>query len=82
MQAFEFEATAQQQTLRLLQQIPNGVRLRVLVLVEEDPQNTHSASPIAAKPLHKPAPQLAGSVMMVDDLLAPAVPEEAWSALQ
>ena len=32
--------------------------------------------------LNKPSPRLAGSVVMHDDLLAPAVPEEDWSAMQ
>lgn len=30
----------------------------------------------------KPSPLLAGSVVMADDLIVPAAPEEAWDALK
>lgn len=82
MQAIEFEAIAQHHTLRLPEQVPDGVRLRVLVLMEEDLQGIRPALSTAARPIHKPSPELAGSVVMHDDLLAPAVPEEHWSALR
>lgn len=82
MRAIEFETVAQHHTVRLPGHIPDGVRLRVLVLMEEDPLDAQSASPLADKPLRKPSPKLAGSVVMHDDLLAPAEPEEAWGVLQ
>jgi hypothetical protein len=82
MHAIEFETVAQHHTVRLPNQIPDGVRLRVLVLMEDNALEARSASPIADRPLRKPSPKLAGSVVMHDDLLAPAVPEEAWSVLQ
>jgi hypothetical protein len=50
--------------------------------MEDNALEARSASPIADRPLRKPSPKLAGSVVMHDDLLAPAVPEEAWSVLQ
>lgn len=81
MQAIEFEAIAQHHTLRLPEQVPDGVRLRVLVLMGEDLPGIRPALSTAARPTHKPSPALAGSVVMHDDLLAPAVPEEHWSAL-
>ena len=34
------------------------------------------------RPRRKPAPQLAGSVTMHDDLLTPAVPEQDWDTLK
>jgi len=82
MRAIEFEAVAQQHKVRLPDQIPDGVRLRVLVLMEEDGQAVGSESPAIPCVLNKPSPKLAGSVVLHDDLLAPAVPEEAWSALR
>lgn len=82
MQAIEFEAIAQHRTLRLPEQVPDGVRLRVLVLMEEDIQCMRPALSTAARPIHKPSPGLAGSVVMHDDLLVPAVPEEDWSTLK
>jgi hypothetical protein len=82
MRAIEFEAVADQHKVRLPDQIPDGVRLRVLVLMEEDTQAVGCESPLAADELNKPSPRLAGSVVMHDDLLAPAVPEDAWSALR
>ena len=82
MHAIEFEAVAHQHKVRLPDQVPDGVRLRVLVLMEEDGQVVGSESPAIRGALNKPSPKLAGSVVLHDDLLAPAVPEEAWSALR
>ena len=82
MQAIEFEAVAQHHTLRLPDQVPDGVRLRVLVLMDEGIHEAISEEPTAARPRCKPSPMLAGSVVMHDDLLAPAVPEDDWNALQ
>jgi hypothetical protein len=82
MHAIEFETVAQHHTVQLPEQVPDGVRLRVLVLIEDDIDEARSKPPAADRPLRKPSPKLAGSVVMHDDLLAPAVPEEAWSALR
>ena len=81
MRAIEFEAVAKQHMVRLPEQVPDGVKLRVLLLMEDtEPQG--SASEAAIQPRRKPSPRLAGSVTMRDDLLAPAVPEQDWDALQ
>jgi hypothetical protein len=81
MRAIEFEAVAKQHMVRLPEQVPDGVKLRVLLLMEDtEPQG--SASAAAIQPRRKPSPRLAGSVTMRDDLLAPAVPEQDWDALQ
>lgn len=37
MQAFEFKATAQDHTIRVPDTVPDGVQLRVLVLLDENP---------------------------------------------
>jgi hypothetical protein len=79
MQAIEFEAVAQHHTLRLPDQVPDGIRLRVLVLMDEDIDDA-SAKPVV-RPRRKPSPQLAGSAVMQDDLLKPAAPEDDWNAL-
>lgn len=82
MHAIEFEAVADQHKVRLPDQIPDGVKLRVLVLLEDDVQDVGAESSAVVGALNKPSPRLAGSVVMHDDLLAPAVPEEDWSAVQ
>jgi hypothetical protein len=82
MQAIEFETVAQNHQVLLPDQVPDGVRLRVLILMEEDGHDARSTPPMAERLRHKPSPRLAGSVVMHDDLLAPAVPEEDWSALR
>jgi hypothetical protein len=81
MRAIEFEAVAKQHMVRLPEQVPDGVQLRVLLLME-DTEPRRSASEAAIQPRRKPSPRLAGSVTMRDDLLAPAVPEQDWDALQ
>lgn len=82
MQAIEFEAVAQHHSLRLPDQVPDGVRLRVLVLMEEGSHEALSAQPPANRFPRKPSPMLEGSVVMHDDLLEPAAPEDDWNALQ
>ena len=82
MRAIEFEAVAQHHTLRLPEQAPNGVRLRVLVLMEEGSHELLPVEPPAERSRRRPSARLAGSVVMHDDLLAPAVPEDDWNALQ
>lgn len=81
MRAIEFEGVAKQHMLRLPEQVPDGVKLRVLLLLE-DAESQQSTSEAAIRPPRKPSPRLAGSVTMRDDLLAPAVPEQDWDALQ
>lgn len=82
MQVIEFEAVAQHHMLRLPDHVPDGVRLRVLVLMDEGGiHEAISEEPPADRPRCKPSPMLAGSVVMHDDLLAPAVPEDDWNAL-
>ncbi len=81
MRAIEFEAVAKQHMLRLPEQVPDGVKLRVLLLME-DTEPQRSASEAAIQPRRKPSPRLAGSVTMRDNLLAPAVPDQDWEALQ
>ena len=82
MHAIEFETVAQQHMVRLPDEVPNGVKLRVVVLMEEDARDARSTPPTADEPRRKPSPRLAGSVVMHDDLLAPAIPEVDWSALR
>ena len=80
MQAIEFETMALRQTSRLPEGIPDGVYLRVLVLLE-DPPPAQTTGDISQQP-RRPAPQLAGSVTMSDDLIQPAVPESDWNVLR
>lgn len=79
MQAIEFETTARQQAIRLPPGVPDGVNLRVLVLLEEQPT---LATANSSKEPNRPAPQLVRSVSMEDDLIAPAGPESDWSTLR
>jgi len=81
MHAIEFEAVAQHHTLRLPDQVPDGIRLRVLVLMEED-KHDDASSKTAVRARRNPSPMLAGSVVMHDDLLKPAASEGDWNALQ
>ena len=81
MRAIELEAVAKQHMLRLPEQVPDGVKLRELLLME-DKELRQSASEAAVQPRRKPSPRLAGSVTMRDDLLARAAPEQDWDALQ
>lgn len=80
MQAIEFETKALHQTIRLPKAIPDGVNLRVLVLLE-DPSPAQTTGNISQQP-RRPSPQLAGSVTMTDDLIQPAVPESDWNVLR
>jgi hypothetical protein len=82
MQAIEFETIAQHHSLRVPDQVPDGVKLRVLVLIDEKTPQAVSVELSGTKPRRKPSPLLAGSVVMQDDLLAPAASETDWNALQ
>jgi hypothetical protein len=79
MKAIEFEAIPHHHSIRLPEQIPDGVKLRVLVLLEDEAE-------ISAKKTGKkrncPSPKLAGSIRMLDDLIQPAVPESDWNTLK
>lgn len=80
MHAIEFEAVASQRMLPVPEMIPEGVPLRILVLVDD----SIPVPPISAtirRPRQGPSPKLAGSVVMRDDLIAPAVPIDAWNTL-
>ncbi len=66
MRAVEFQATAHQHMLRLPDSIPDGVPLRVLLLLNEDEPFVNRQT------RRKPSPKLAGTVTMQDDLTAPA----------
>ncbi|MDZ7642244.1 MAG: hypothetical protein U5J62_09505 [Desulfurivibrio sp.] len=74
MQAIEFEAVAKQRMLRIPDTVPDGAKLRVLLLLEDTP-------PTLAKK-RQPSPNLAGTVTMKDDLIAPAIPAEEWEVLR
>ena len=76
MRAIEFKATAHQHLLRLPYTIPDGIPLRVLLLLDEDVLSVNQ------QVRRKPSPKLAGTVTMQDDLIAPAIPAEEWDALQ
>jgi len=80
MQAIEFEAVARDHTLQLPDQVPEGIKLRVLVLMEDEGHK--AAAEPSRQPRRKPSPALTGSVVMHDDLVAPAVPEDDWQALR
>ncbi|MDG4595736.1 MAG: hypothetical protein P9F75_08575 [Candidatus Contendobacter sp.] len=82
MQAIEFEAIADQRMLRLPDQVPNGIKLRVLLLLDNAMNAVPKRRPEEDRPRRKPSPKLAGSVVMHDDLVIPAVPEEDWNALK
>ena len=81
MQAIEFEAIADQHMLRLPDQVPDGIKLRVLLLMDDVMPEVPEPRP-EDRPRRQPSPKLAGSVIMHDDLLAPAVPAENWEALK
>lgn len=52
-------------------------RLEVIVKPAAD-----NVSPVVSRGRRKPSPLLAGSVILADDLIAPAVIEEDWDALK
>jgi len=67
MHAIEFEAVAHQHMLRLPEPVPDGMKLRVLLLMGDGV--ARSLKPQGKdRPSRKPAPQLAGSGTMHDDL--------------
>lgn len=81
MQAIEFEAIADQHMLRLPDQVPDGIKLRVLLLLDDAITEVPQWRP-EDRPRRKPSSKLAGSVVMRDDLITPVVPEEDWDALK
>lgn len=74
MQAIEFEAISHQGSIQVPRQVPDGVRLRVLVLLDR-------IKPEAKQP-NRPSAKLRGSVKILGDLLEPAVPEANWDVLR
>lgn len=50
--------------------------------MEEGSHNALTEEPPVDRPRRQPFPMLASTVVMQDDLLAPAVPEDDWNALQ
>ena len=76
MRAIEFQATAHQHLLRLPDTIPDGVSMRVLLLLDDD------VVPVKQKVRRKPSPKLAGTVVMLDDLIEPAIAADDWSVLK
>ncbi|WP_295402492.1 hypothetical protein [uncultured Thiocystis sp.] len=82
MQAIEFETIARHHLLQVPDQVPDGVKLRVLVLIDETSPQAVSVEAPDTRARRKPSLMLAGSVVLQDDLLAPAAPESDWNALQ
>lgn len=76
MRAIEFQATAHQHLLRIPDTIPDGVSMRVLLLLDEE------VVPIEQKIRRKPSPKLAGTVVMHDDLILPAIAPDDWNVLK
>ena len=75
MRAIEFQGTAHQHLLRIPDTIPDGVSMRVLLLLED-------VTPIEQKIRRKPSPKLAGTVVMHDDLILPAIAPDDWNVLK
>jgi len=78
MQAIEFETISHQNSIHLPEQVPDGVKLRVLILIEDVAK---LEAPTGGKKVNRPSLQLLGSVTMHDDLILPAVPESDWNVL-
>ena len=76
MRAIEFQATAHQHLLRLPDTIPDGVSMRVLLLLDD------GELPVEQKVRRKPSPKLAGTVVMLDDLIEPAIAADDWNVLK
>lgn len=76
MQAIEFEAVTRQHMLRVPDTVPDGAKVRVLVLIES-PLDTAGRS---SEKRNLPSPRLAGSVKVSDDLIAPAASADEWDA--
>lgn len=78
MEAFRLitESVNHQLVIDLPQSL-DGRRLEVIVF----PANEQETRP---EPItrRKPSPRLAGTVILHDDLIAPACPEEDWNALR
>lgn len=79
MQAIEFKAVAKDHTLRIPDGVPDGIPLRVLVLLDEP---MIAKAPREETVRRSPAPELANSVVYNDDLIDPAADEGEWDALR
>jgi hypothetical protein len=79
MQALRFvtESVNHQVIINLPPELDNQ-RLEVIVFPAGEIVSTQSSFPKR----RKPSTLLAGSVVMVDNLIAPAAPEEDWDALK
>jgi len=79
MQALRFvtESVNHQIVIQLPPELDHQ-KLEVIVL----PVGSNMPSQTSALTRRKPSPLLAGSVVMADDLIAPAVPERDWTALK
>jgi hypothetical protein len=77
MQAIKFEAIADQHMLRLLDQVPDDAKLRVLLLLD-DAMNAVPKRRLEDRPRRKLSSRLASSVVMHDNLTASAVLVEDW----
>lgn len=64
----------------VIQLPPELDRQRLEIIVLPLGENMPAQSAIPAR--RKPSPLLDGSVVMADDLIAPAAPEEDWEALK
>lgn len=76
MRAIEFQATAHQHCLRLPDTIPDGVSMRVLLLLDDEIVTPEQ------KTRRKPSPKLEGTIVMLDDLIEPAISPEDWDVFK
>jgi hypothetical protein len=76
MRAIEFQATAHQHWLRLPDTIPDGIPMRVLLLLEDEVVTTEQ------KTRRKPSPKLAGTTIMADDLIESAITPVDWDVFK
>lgn len=74
---FVMESVNQQIVIQLPPELDHQ-RLEVIVL----PAGEDMPAQGVVSGRRKPSPLLAGSVVMADDLIAPAAPEEDWNALK
>jgi len=71
MQAIEFEVIPHEHLIPVPAQIPDGIKLRVLILMED----ARTANRQVGKSTNRSSPKLSGTVKMADDLIRPAVPD-------
>lgn len=76
MRAIEFQATAHQHCLRIPDTIPDGVSMRVLLLLDDEIVKPEQ------KTRRKPSPKLTGTTTMLDDLIEPVISPEDWDVFK